>query len=365
MMMVKMIKGEMDVKRVIVLLSIMVLMIWAGVGANSVYAIKRKPAPQKVLVKVVKNKSLKISWEKQRKVKGYIVYKYNNKSKKYISAKTINDGNKCSWIDSKVKKNKKYKYRVASFVKRKRKKRISCKSYWVEAIVCGKNGKISNVSSIDINNDSNITMGIFDTIKINSVLTFKKKKGARVLSKKVRWITNNNQIIKVNKKGIVKSTEKEGSCKVLVVAHNGLTKTLNVKVKNYANPKSFSKYTGYNSYINYLLMNYKNEICHIATFFTQYGIKSKEGTIKLNKNKDVVGLENISNIDIIEKDIRTLLFGFPLVIKINYKGTDVGYKMEYDASGVSFCEVRYSKEMNFEESPLLIEPHWIARQQIY
>ena len=38
------------------------------------------------------------------------------------------------------------------------------------------------------------------------------------------------------------------------------------------------------------------------------------------------------------------------------------FRMNYDASGNSYCEVTYSKWDTCEDSPLKIAPHWIAKQ---
>lgn len=119
---------------------------------------------------------------------------------------------------------------------------------------------------------------------------------------------------------------------------------------------------GNDVYINDLLMNYREQVCNIATYFTKYAKGKTSGIIKCEENGSINGIPQIENISTIKNDIDKLLTEFPLVMKIYYSDQGVRFRMNYDANGSSYCEVTYLKWDNCEDSPLKIAPHWIAKQ---
>ena len=64
----------------------------------------------------VGTKSVKLKWTKQANVKGYKIYVYNTKTKKFKVCKTINNKKTQSVTIKGLKKNTKYKFKIVSFV---------------------------------------------------------------------------------------------------------------------------------------------------------------------------------------------------------------------------------------------------------
>lgn len=75
--------------------------------------VKKPAATKKVTAKQVKRKAqVKITWKKVRNAKAYVIYRSEKKNKGYVKIKTLKGAKKVSYIDKKVKKGKKYYYRV-------------------------------------------------------------------------------------------------------------------------------------------------------------------------------------------------------------------------------------------------------------
>lgn len=348
---------------IITLLCISVISINQGIV---VHAAKNKvKSPQKIVVQQYKVGQIKIKWERVKKAKGYRIYRYNGKRKKYLPVKTIYKNSKTKWVDTNLKKNKIYKYKISSFIVKKGKKVFSKKSYWVSAKTYNATNTSVNVNQVDIVQNTPIKIGLCSKLKIETLIIPDSKSGnnnAKVFSKKLRWSSDNRKILRVNQKGQIKSFDKQGVCYVYVMAHNGKRKRIKVNIVNFANPKSFLYYKGNNEYINNLLVNYKKEVCNIATYFTKY--QEQKGIIEIDDNGNIVGVPQSKHYSEIKSDVSTLLTKFPLVMKIYYSDQGVRFKMNYNASGSSYCDVVYYKGDDCSESPLKIAPHWTAKQKV-
>ena len=86
----------------------------------------------------------------------------------------------------------------------------------------------------------------------------------RLVSDKIKWSSDNPEVLKVNKKGKIISGTKSGSVTISARAHNGVIGKIEINVVNYARPEKFSLYHGWIKEINSLLTDYKKEICDIA-----------------------------------------------------------------------------------------------------
>ncbi|MFQ9514963.1 MAG: DUF4430 domain-containing protein [Eubacterium sp.] len=62
-----------------------------------------------------KKKSIKLSWKKVSKANGYTIYRALKKKGKYVKIKTIKKGRKKKFTDKKVKKGKKYFYKIRAY----------------------------------------------------------------------------------------------------------------------------------------------------------------------------------------------------------------------------------------------------------
>ena len=84
----------------------------------------------------VGTKSVKLKWTKQANVKGYKIYVYNTKTKKYKVCKTINNKKTQSVTIKGLKKNTKYKFKIVSFVKSN------------GSVIASKQSKVVNVKTL-------------------------------------------------------------------------------------------------------------------------------------------------------------------------------------------------------------------------
>ena len=334
------------------------------VHSNTVNAQTKKEDPRNVIVNRQENRALKIRWSKIKDCDGYKIYRYNKAKKKYIPVKTINDRTRHSWINTGLQIHRTYKYKVASYKIRKGKKVYSKRSYWVSARTYGKKGKRVNVEDLHITDNNPIKIGICSDMKLSAILdtdNYTTNKKATPVSKKIRWLSSNKKIIKMNRKGKMTSFNREGTCFIYFRAHNGRTGKVKVKVINYARPDGFPYYNGKNNYINELLTHYKDEVFNIAQYFTQYAEKGKSGIIKSDINGNITGLPQYQKILTIKKDISKLISQFPLVMEIAYSDKFVSFTMNYDVYGSAYTKVTYYKYNDCKDSPLKIAPHWIAK----
>ncbi|MCI8508597.1 MAG: fibronectin type III domain-containing protein, partial [Lachnospiraceae bacterium] len=90
-------------------------------------------APQNVRAIRNSNTSVRISWKTDADMDGYIIYRYDRSSKKYVKVKTVRNPSADRWIDRKLKTNKVYRYKVASYKMTGGKKQVSTLSDWVSA----------------------------------------------------------------------------------------------------------------------------------------------------------------------------------------------------------------------------------------
>ena len=177
---------------------------------------------------------IKFKWEKNKDASGYILLK-NGKKLKRLKAK------KTSYIDKNVKLNKKYTYSIQSYKKVNNEKVKSGKSYKIIVVATNKKSKKLNVSRF-VNVKSAYKIGFGETLKLSPKVRYSKKikgkvaKGKKVYSKKLSWSSSNPQLVSVNNKGKLTATSDKvtGTAKIIVRSHNGIEKTINVSVVNFA-----------------------------------------------------------------------------------------------------------------------------------
>ena len=180
------------------------------------------------------NGKIKLKWKKNGDASGYILYRNGKKIKKLKSTTT-------SYVDKKVKINKKYKYQILSYKKTETQTAKSAKSYKVTVVATDKKSKKLNAARF-VNIKSNYKIGWGETLKLKPVAKYSKKikgkykKGKKVYSKKIKWKSSNPQLVKVNKNGKITATSERviGTAKITARSHNGIRKTLNVSVVNFA-----------------------------------------------------------------------------------------------------------------------------------
>jgi hypothetical protein len=242
--------------------------VYAASGTSQIVTV---PTPKNVKVVKKSSTSLKISWSKVAGAKGYVVYQYNSKAKKYKAIKTLKGVSKTSWVNKKLKTNKTYKYKVTAYKQVSGKKKYSKLSYVVSARAYAKNAKTVNASKIvsaKYIGYTNRYLGLRAVFQL-SVSAKVIEKNAKPVSKKIRWFSSNTKIVKVNSKGLIRAQGKVGACYVYARVHNGIAKRFKVIVKDYANPKSFKnldKVKKYDKRVAALLADFKDDFCDIVSY---------------------------------------------------------------------------------------------------
>ena len=168
---------------------------------------------------------IKLSWKKQEKADGYLVYGAAC-GKKMVKLATINKNSKVSFTQKNLKEKTYYKYMVVAFQKDKEdKKEILEISSTVYGVTTG--GKYSNTKKVSA--DSKITIKKGKKSKLNAKVTLVGKR-QKIYSSKLRYVSENTSIATVSKTGVV-TGKKKGSCYVYAYGQNGISKRIKIVVK--------------------------------------------------------------------------------------------------------------------------------------
>ena len=220
--------------------------------------------------------TIKLKWKKNKDASGYVLLK-NGKKLKSLKAKNN------TYIDKNVKLNKKYTYSIQSYKKVNNENIKSDKSYNITVVATDKKSKKLNVSRV-VNVKSAYKMGFGETLKLSPKARYSKKikgkvaKGKKVYSKKLNWSSSNPQLVSVNNKGKLTATSDKvtGTAKITVKSHNGIEKTINVSVANFAKlvkVKNLKKVK--DEFIKQMLTTKKDETSTIADYFQDYKLDSE------------------------------------------------------------------------------------------
>ena len=283
---------------------------------------------------------IKLKWKKNKDASGYILLK-NGKKLKRLKAK------KTSYIDKNVKLNKKYTYSIQSYKKLNNENIKSAKSYNITVVATNKKTKKLNVSRF-VNVKSAYKIGFGETLKLNPKVKYSKKikgkaaKGKKLYSKKLRWSSSNPQLVSVSNKGKLTATSDKvtGTVKITVRSHNGIEKTINVSVVNFAKlekVKNLKKVK--DKFVKQMLTTKKDETSIIVDYFQDhkpkesvelYGttqeVKTATGSIT---NEDCIGMEPEINI---QSDIYDLLLKYMMennFIKIKITPNYIRFQHNY------------------------------------
>lgn len=181
-------------------------------------------------------KALVITWTKMNEADGYEVYftKCNHKSKKNIckKIKTVSAGKALKYTKKKLKKQTSYKAFVMAYKFVDGQKVYMDTSLTVHCYTTKGNKKYTNPKAVKVEN-AKFVLDKGKTAKIKAAVT-KQKNGKKIKltnhTAKKRYISSNKSIATVNKSGKIKA-KAAGSCKVYVIAANGVRKTVKVTVK--------------------------------------------------------------------------------------------------------------------------------------
>lgn len=181
-------------------------------------------APSDVKASSFSSSYIKIKWKapSSQKVDSYRVYR--KKGGKYKLVKIVS-ADKHSYKDKRLKKGKTYYYRVAAvFSSNKRSKKSD--------VVFARTGKKStsrNVASVLVKGGTHINLKAGQK-KALGVTLKASGKNKKVLSKKLRYLSSNASVAKVDSKGGITALN-EGKCVITIKAHNGKTAKATVVVQ--------------------------------------------------------------------------------------------------------------------------------------
>ncbi|MDO4518190.1 MAG: MBG domain-containing protein, partial [Bacillota bacterium] len=192
----------------------------------------RKMAGVLLATVAMKGKSTAVlTWTPVEDAEYYEVYmslcNYKKTVGKWKKVKTVKAGKKLIWKKSGLKHGRNYKFKVIAI-----KGKQTLKSPTLHSIVGNVHGKRTNAGSIKALNKT-INLKVGGTAKAKAKLKGVKKNHG-ILAKwhieKIRYISDNTSVATVTDKGVIKGRNK-GTCKVYLIAPNGLYSTIKVRVK--------------------------------------------------------------------------------------------------------------------------------------
>lgn len=246
-------------------MTIIITMVFTIVPSEKVHGTSDKVSkPTHIKASKKSSTSIRLSWSKVTDSNGYIIYRKSPGKKKYKKIKTISKSSKTKWTNKKLKKNKTYRYKIKAYKKVNGKKRYSKFSYSVSCKTYTKKSKSSNVKKVSVYYKNRYT-GTNAYKKVSPDVKTKKK-GKAPISKKIRWYSSDKSIATVDKKGGIKTKDKQGKCSIYAIAHNGVKTKLNITTKDYANPSSFSVSNKLPSVVKTTLTKNKDDLCEIADY---------------------------------------------------------------------------------------------------
>ena len=324
-------------------------------------------APNNIRAYRQSNTSIRIKWKTVLDVDGYMIYRYNRISKKYVKVHTIKytkDNQWVKWTDKNLEANKIYKYKIASYKTIEGKKYISNFSNWVSAKTYTRNNKKINAKAPKLNKKK-VNLGLCSSKKITAKVAtseYGKNKKKKAFSTKVRWYSSKPAIAKVNKNGEITAGKKAGKCNVYAMSHNGTRTKVEVIVKNYARVKDYYNYN-IDTDIYVLIAEYKEQIQRIAEYYSINRIKDDSSIyFKLNNDAQVVVTPKNADIGDLIKDIETLLIDFPYDISIEVTATGVEFILKLEDTKEALpAHVRFWFDNDCNEWwDIQIASHWTA-----
>ena len=305
------------------------------------HAANNLPVPDRLIATKKTETSIRLKWKACEKVDGYYIYRYNKKKGKYIKIKKKERGKRHIWVDKNRKPNKLYRYKVASYKKKKKSK----KSYEVSAMSYGRDARTVNAGYVDIGIEDQdekgnyrLEIGICDREELEEYTDVGgdvsvKYYAADAISDKLIWNSSDPSLASVDQTGTITTYEKEGKCEITARAHNGVTGRIYLTVVNYARPKSFPYYEGTFPDVNRMLTEYRENLFNIATYFTIKGKEGVDGRLELDEEENVIGYPDLENIESIYGDVENILKNYPAVVEISYGKGRSSFEIIYGGNG--------------------------------
>lgn len=195
-------------------------------------ASSRLKAPQNVKAVSTDAHAIRISWKKVKRAKGYMLYRYDSRSKKYQVIKTVS-AQKRKWTNQGLTTDKVYKYKVRGYNIVKGKKKLGKLSYRVSAKPQTKDSKVKNVRRVDMDGAcGEIYPGyrgqIWATPMAGSYMD-----DVRTVSQKLVWSSSNSKVLKAGRNGTFQAL-KTGTAYIIARAHNGVQARYKIRVRGYS-----------------------------------------------------------------------------------------------------------------------------------
>jgi len=223
------------------------------------------PAPSGLMAQKASATSLKLTWKKATGVSGYAVYQKGPKETKYKRIKTLAGAGRTALTVKKLKTNRVYWFKIRAYKSVNGQNRNGAYSYTVSATPFSKDAKKANVTGFKgVYTSRCLGLKAVHKVKVKLALP----KGKKAASKALAWSSSDKSIVKASKGGWITAQGKPGKAKVYIRAHDGMTKTLNVSVADYANPARFYNIAlvrKHNERAADILTNYKSDLCGIAS----------------------------------------------------------------------------------------------------
>ncbi|MDE6759389.1 MAG: Ig-like domain-containing protein [Lachnospiraceae bacterium] len=320
-------------------------------------------APENVRAVRNSNTSVRISWKPDAEVDGYIIYRYDRSAKKYVKVKVVRDSSADRWIDRKLKTNKVYRYKVASYRMVDGKKQVSALSDWVSARTYKRYSKSVNAQAPKVDKKK-VNLGLCSSQKLKSRVVatrYGKNKKKKPFSDKVRWYSSDTSIATVDQNGVIKAGAAPGSCSIYAMAHNGAKTEVKVNVKNYAREDDFYNYSTWDD-IYTLITDFRPQIQNIGEYYSIHRVKEGEPVyIDLDDHANVVITPSDADLGTVKEDIEKLLINFPYDISIEITAGVVEYVMWSENSPGVVSRVTFFFDNDCNEWPRIqIASHWTA-----
>ena len=171
---------------------------------------------------------IKVSWNAAAGADSYAVMYAKCGSSGWKKYKTVNKAGKGSILASKLSKNKSYRFRVFAYSNGKK----IAASNVLHSIAgdISAHGKWTNAKAVKLKNNT-LTVKRYGKSRIKNVKIAAVRSGSTVLlhGERLRFVSSDPEIASVSDKGTVTGLVR-GSCRIYVIAHNGVRKSVKLTV---------------------------------------------------------------------------------------------------------------------------------------
>ena len=307
--------------------------------------------------------ALKLTWSKEPGVSGYVIYRATGDSKSFTKVKTINDNNAVSWTNKGLKTDKKYTYKLRSFVSSGGAICYSDYSYPISAVPYSKKSNIVNAAK-NLTGSAVIQIGLYQTVKIDArpvPSAYGTVKNKKIVDPQVRIITT-EPYVTTTAIGTVTGTQ-SGKTIIYALAHNGNVKKISVEVIDYLHPGTwmYEDDPDYVLPIASILKDKEGSLCDAFSYLAM--TMRNPGEIYIGADGLLVNTTSVK-INAITGELYDLLLtqdGFDKKIAVDHKAGLITMSLTDKASQKTY---RIIYDVDSEISPgLFPDDNWLAIAQ--